>query len=82
MLLTLCREVIPYLKALAELATKVWQTNVQIINAVIHLETKYPSPELRYTWFQEPVRFEDALGRLFPIPSEYNWGVGFPYTIM
>ena len=33
------------------------------------------SPDLRYTWFQEPVRFEDALGRVIPIPSGYNWGV-------
>jgi len=70
------REVIPQLKALAELATKVWQTNTQVISTIVKMQTAGPSPELRYTWAQEPVRFEDALGRTFPIPSEYSWGVG------
>ena len=32
-----------------------------------------PSPELRYTWVQEPIKFEDAMGQVIPIPSEYNW---------
>lgn len=32
-----------------------------------------PTPALRYTWFQAPVKFEDALGRVFPIPSEFDW---------
>jgi hypothetical protein len=26
-------------------------------------------------WAQAPVKFEDALGRVIPIPSEYDWDV-------
>jgi hypothetical protein len=36
---------------------------------------KVPTPDTRYTWAQAPVRFEDALGRVMPIPSEYDWDV-------
>lgn len=32
-------------------------------------------PDLRYTWAQAPVKFEDALGRIMPVPSEYDWDV-------
>ena len=32
-------------------------------------------PDLRFTWVQAPVRLEDALGRVIPIPSEYDWDV-------
>ena len=43
--------------------------------------------DTRHTWVQEPVKFEDALGRIFPVPSEYDWEVsialhGFPVYIM
>jgi hypothetical protein len=34
-----------------------------------------PSPDLRHTWAQAPVKFEDALGRIIPVPSEYDWDV-------
>lgn len=44
------------------------------MNFIVSLQASSPSPELRYTWVQEPVRFEDAIGRVIPIPSEYNWG--------
>ena len=36
-----------------------------------------PDPDLRHTWAQAPVRFEDALGRVIPIPSEYDWDVSW-----
>jgi len=29
-------------------------------------------PNPQFTWYQEPVRVEDALGRVFPVPSEYS----------
>ncbi|TVY91471.1 hypothetical protein LAWI1_G003254 [Lachnellula willkommii] len=32
-----------------------------------------PPPDLRHTWAQAPMEFEDALGRIIPIPSEYDW---------
>lgn len=31
--------------------------------------------DTRHTWAQAPVKFEDALGRVFPVPSEYDWDV-------
>jgi hypothetical protein len=34
-----------------------------------------PSPDTSHTWAQAPIRFEDALGRVIPIPSEYDWDV-------
>lgn len=70
-----CRDVIPRLGMLVDLASKVWQSNMQIMSIVVKLQSSGPSPNLRYTWVQEPVRFEDAMGRLIPIPSEYNWAV-------
>lgn len=73
--LTVHREMTSQLKTLLDLASKVWQSDLQIMTFMVKLQTTSPSPELRYTWVQEPVRFEDALGRVIPIPSEYNWGV-------
>jgi hypothetical protein len=51
-------------------------------NAMVQLFEKavdaLPSPNLRYTWAQAPLKFEDALGRVIPVPSEYNWDVSLP----
>jgi hypothetical protein len=35
-----------------------------------------PPPDPNYTWAQAPIKFEDALGRIIPVPSEYDWDVG------
>ena len=67
------RDIISPLNILVDIASKVWQSNMQIMSFLLQLKTSTPSPELRYTWFQEPLRFEDAAGRVIPIPSEYNW---------
>ena len=69
------RGVLPELKTLVDLATKVWNSNLQIIGLMVKLQCTSPVPDLRHTWLQEPIRFEDALGRVFPVPSEYNWDV-------
>jgi hypothetical protein len=37
---------------------------------------RLPSPDLNHTWAQDPIKFEDALGRVIPVPSEYDWDVG------
>ena len=34
-----------------------------------------PAPDLAHTWAQAPIKFEDALGRIMPVPSEYDWDV-------
>jgi hypothetical protein len=60
------------LKSLGEQVAKVWQLNVNIVNILVKMQDS-PTPALQYTWFQSPVRFEDALGRVFPIPSEFDW---------
>ena len=65
-------ELIPQLKNLVELATNVWKSNLQIYGLVLRSQTSLPFPDLRHTWFQDPVKFEDALGRIIPIPSEYD----------
>lgn len=36
-----------------------------------------PPPDQRYTWAQAPIKFEDALGRITPVPSEHDWDVGY-----
>lgn len=70
---TISGDVVPQLKALVDMATRVWQMNIQIYEIVLKSQTMAPRPDLRHTWFQEPVRLEDALGRIFPIPSEYGY---------
>ena len=37
-------------------------------------QNSYPI-DTRHTLEQDQVRFEDALGRIFPVPSEYDWTV-------
>jgi hypothetical protein len=67
--------VIPQLGILVDLASKVWQSNMQLMTIVAKPQSSGLSLDPRYTWVQEPVKFEDAMGRLIPIPSEYNWAV-------
>ena len=69
----LSEEVIPQLKNLVELATKVWKSNLQMYGIILRSQASLSFPDLRHTWFQAPVKFEDALGRILPIPSEYNY---------
>lgn len=38
----------------------------------IHSFMKGRGIDTRWTFFQQPVRVEDALGRIFPVPSEYS----------
>jgi hypothetical protein len=47
---------------------------IEKLSTVLH---KLPDPDIRHTWAQAPVRFEDALGRIIPIPSEYDWDVSW-----
>ena len=52
----------------------------QIIDLLMRQQNTNAAPDLHHTWFQQPVKFEDALGRILPVPSEYNLGV-FPLCI-
>ncbi|RYP05856.1 hypothetical protein DL765_009707 [Monosporascus sp. GIB2] len=63
------------LESLLELVTNVWNSNLQIVALIAQLQATAPRPDICHTWFQEPARFEDALGRILPIPSEYAMSV-------
>lgn len=40
---------------------------------LLSLRTKLSGPDTRHTWLQEPMRFEDAYGRVWPIPVEFDY---------
>jgi hypothetical protein len=50
-------------------------TNTATYNLLVSIQTSLPSPNTRHTFFQDPMQVEDAFGRLFPVPVEYNWEV-------
>ena len=62
---------------LVELVNKIWTTNLQIVDILIRQQTTSVALDTQHTYFQQPVKFEDALGRVLPVPSEYGWGVNF-----
>lgn len=41
------------------------------LEAILQLQASLPV-DIRWTHFQAPVKVEDALGRIFPVPSEYD----------
>jgi hypothetical protein len=45
-------------------------------NVLLSVRSRLSEPDTRHTWFQEPMRFEDAYGRVWPIPVEYDYLVG------
>ena len=76
------RDIVSQLKTLLDLVYRVWQSNTQIMSFITSSNMSTPSPDLRYTWFQDPIKFEDAMGRVIPIPSEYDWKVtSFCFTL-
>lgn len=47
----------------------------EIYNTVLWVRTRLSEPDTRHTWLQEPMRWEDAYGRVFPIPAEFDYPV-------
>lgn len=45
----------------------------QIHTVVLEIRDTLRGPDIRWTYFQEPLLIEDALGRKFPVPSEYDF---------
>lgn len=48
----------------------------EVYSVVLDIRTYLSSPQSPDAWFrffQEPARIEDALGRVFPFPSEYSY---------
>ncbi|KAB8298850.1 hypothetical protein EYC80_001011 [Monilinia laxa] len=46
----------------------------QVLKLVQELRVIAPAVDTRFTYFQAPVKVEDALGRVFPVPSDYSFG--------
>lgn len=44
----------------------------KIFEAILQLQTSISTIDTRWTHFQAPAKVEDALGRVFPVPSEYS----------
>lgn len=44
----------------------------QIYTIVLEIRTSVRGIDTRFTYFQDPVRVEDALGRVFRFPSEFS----------
>lgn len=43
---------------------------------VLDIQTSLAKPpDIRWTFFQDPIIVEDALGRKFPLPSEYDYSL-------
>lgn len=65
----------PQVAILVDLVGKIWTMDKQIIDILMRQQSTAIALDLHHTWFQQPVKFEDALGRILPVPSEYNLGV-------
>ncbi|KAI9658398.1 MAG: hypothetical protein M1821_002531 [Bathelium mastoideum] len=48
-------------------------TTTQIYTILLQIRTSLPAPDPRFSYFQQQVKVEDALGRIFPVPSEYSF---------
>lgn len=42
-------------------------------NILIVVRSRLHELDTRHTWFQEPMKLEDAYGRVWPIPAEYDF---------
>jgi aryl carrier-like protein len=65
--------VLPQMKGLMELGTKIWASSLRILEYFTKLEDGTLAIDVKHTWFQEPLKLEDALGRVLPVPVEYGW---------
>ncbi|KAI0534172.1 hypothetical protein GGR58DRAFT_69255 [Xylaria digitata] len=64
------------LKSFESLVVKVCVSTQQIYAVVLEIQTSIAKcPDVRWTFFQDPIIVEDALGRKFPVPSEYDFSL-------
>ncbi|CZR67156.1 uncharacterized protein PAC_17055 [Phialocephala subalpina] len=59
--------------ALSEVTLRTCSKVSEIYNAILWVQTHLSKPDTRHTWLQEPMRWEDAYGRVFPIPVEFDY---------
>ncbi|KAK5652130.1 hypothetical protein OQA88_10772 [Cercophora sp. LCS_1] len=63
-------------KSLERLVTSALISTQQIYGVVLEIRGALLSrPDIRWTFLQDPVLIEDALGRKFPVPSEYDFAL-------
>ncbi|KAL8827153.1 MAG: hypothetical protein Q9170_007131 [Blastenia crenularia] len=72
---TLQDGVLPQITILLNIACKIWESNIQILNLLFQLQDATLIPDLNHTHFQPPCIFEDALGRILQVPAEYDIGL-------
>ncbi|KAL0258651.1 hypothetical protein SLS55_006148 [Diplodia seriata] len=70
-----CGEVSVGWKSLVNMVSTVCVTTQQIYGVVLEIRSTLSAPDTRWTFFQDPFLVEDALGRRFPIPSEYDFNL-------
>lgn len=46
-------------------------------NVMLSIRSRLAEPDTRHTWLQKPIQFEDAYGRFWPIPVEFDYSVSF-----
>jgi len=52
--------------------------NKNLANMVWDLQKTNTPLSTRFTWVQEPIRFENAIGNVIPVVSESDWEVSHP----
>ncbi|PQE03553.1 kinetoplast-associated kap protein [Rutstroemia sp. NJR-2017a BVV2] len=60
---------------LSEITLRTCSNLSDIYNNVLWIRTRLSEPDTRHTWLQEPMRWEDAYGRVFPIPVEFDYAM-------
>lgn len=58
---------------LSEVALQICSKVSEIYNNTLWIRTHLSQPDTRHTWLQEPMQWEDAYGRVFPIPAEFDY---------
>ncbi|KAI1779496.1 hypothetical protein F4818DRAFT_142464 [Hypoxylon cercidicola] len=64
------------LRSFETAVARVCVSTQQIYAVVLEIQTSIAStPDIRWTFLQDPIIVEDALGRKFPVPSEYDYSL-------
>lgn len=62
------------IKSIFTKVSELFATTEQVRTDVQDLRESVLRIDTGFTWAQAPVKFEDALGRVYPIPSEFSFG--------
>ncbi|KAI1321128.1 hypothetical protein F5Y16DRAFT_73753 [Xylariaceae sp. FL0255] len=65
-------DVVSPLSSLQSVVSQVCVSIQKLYTAVLEIRSNMISTDARWSFFQAPCRFEDALGRITPVPSEYD----------